>query len=113
MAVQETRVHRQVRPPCLRHTCDNSHAVERQPERRSWEPHPNSMELDMASATTLDPKLTINEIVAQFPATIPVFDRFGLDTCCGGGVRVDEAAQRDGIDAAELLSALRQTLERR
>ena len=46
------------------------------------------MGLDMASATTLDPKLTINEIVAQFPATIPVFDRFGLDTCCGGGVRV-------------------------
>jgi regulator of cell morphogenesis and NO signaling len=67
----------------------------------------------MASATTLDPKLTINEIVARFPETIPVFNRFGLDICCGGGVRVDEAAQRDGIDAAAVLSALRQALERR
>ncbi len=67
----------------------------------------------MAAATALDPNLMINEIVARFPETIPVFNRFGLDICCGGGVRVDEAAERDGIDAAEVLSALRQALERR
>jgi regulator of cell morphogenesis and NO signaling len=71
------------------------------------------MELDMPAATMLDPTLTINQIVARFPETIPVFDRFGLDTCCGGDVRVEEAAQRDGVDAAEVFSALRQTLERK
>lgn len=67
----------------------------------------------MPAATTLDPTLTINQIVARFPETIPIFDRFGLDICCGGDVRVEEAAQRDGVDAAEVLSALRQTLERK
>jgi regulator of cell morphogenesis and NO signaling len=67
----------------------------------------------MAAATALDPNLTINEIVARFPETIPVFNRFGLDTCCGGGVRVDEAARRDGVNVTEVLSALREAVERR
>jgi iron-sulfur cluster repair protein YtfE (RIC family) len=70
------------------------------------------MEIQMAAATALDPRLTINEIVARFPETIPVFNRFGLDTCCGGGVCVDEAATRDGISAAQVHSALRQAIER-
>jgi regulator of cell morphogenesis and NO signaling len=67
----------------------------------------------MATAATLDPTLTILEIVARFPETIPVFRRFGLDTCCGGGVRIEEAAQRDGLDAADVLAAVRQALEGR
>jgi regulator of cell morphogenesis and NO signaling len=67
----------------------------------------------MATAATLDPTLTIKEIVARFPETIPVFRRFGLDTCCGGGVRIEEAAQRDGLDAADVLAAVRQALEGR
>jgi regulator of cell morphogenesis and NO signaling len=70
------------------------------------------MELYMV-ATALDPNLTINEIVARFPETIPVFNRFGLDTCCGGGVRVDEAARRDELDVTAVVSALRQAIERR
>jgi regulator of cell morphogenesis and NO signaling len=67
----------------------------------------------MATAATLDPTLTIKEIVARFPETIPVFRRFGLDTCCGGGVRIEEAAQRDGLDAADVLAAVRLALEGR
>ena len=61
----------------------------------------------MAAVSSLDSELTVNEIVARFPETIPVFNSFGLDICCGGGVRVEEAARRDGLDAAEILSALR------
>lgn len=67
----------------------------------------------MTATTTLDPNLTINEIVARFPETIPVFNRFGLDTCCGGGVRIDEAAKRDGLDLTDVLSALREALDPR
>jgi regulator of cell morphogenesis and NO signaling len=96
--------------------CDNSHASGAgadEIENKYEQLHSNSMELHMAAATALDSNLTINEIVTRFPETIPVFNRFGLDICCGGGVRVDEAAQRDGLDAAEVLSALRLVLERR
>jgi regulator of cell morphogenesis and NO signaling len=67
----------------------------------------------MPNTLQLDPTMTINEIVARFPDTIPVFNHFGLDMCCGGGVAVDEAARRDGIDADEVLSALRDVVERR
>ena len=50
----------------------------------------------MKHATTdaprIDRALTINEIVARYPQTIPVFNRFGLDTCCGGGVCCDKTS---------------------
>lgn len=54
----------------------------------------------------LDSTLTINEIVARYPDTIAVFNRFGMDTCCGGGIRVAEAARRHGLDLGIVLNAL-------
>jgi hypothetical protein len=91
--------------------CDNSHAGRHRARRRFG----NLLipELDMPSTVTLDPNLTINEIVARFPETIAVFNRFGLDTCCGGGVRVDEAARRDGLDVASVVAALHDAVDRR
>jgi len=59
----------------------------------------------------LDLSLTINDIVARYPGTIATFNRFGMDTCCGGAVTVEEAARRDGIDAAEVIAALRELIE--
>ncbi len=65
----------------------------------------------MTNLTKLDPRMTINEIVAQHPETIPVFNRFGMDTCCGGGVSVEQAAQRDGIEVEPVLAALHEALK--
>jgi iron-sulfur cluster repair protein YtfE (RIC family) len=65
----------------------------------------------MPGTTALDLKLTVNEIVTRHPETIPVFNRFGVDICCGGGARVDEAAHRDGLDSAVLIAALREAVE--
>ncbi|MFI5230583.1 MAG: DUF542 domain-containing protein [Gemmatimonadales bacterium] len=67
----------------------------------------------MSETLQLDPTLAINEIVAAYPETIAVFNRFGFDTCCGGRVRVDEAARRDGVDVNEVVAALNQALARR
>lgn len=64
----------------------------------------------MITAPKYDSTLTINEIVVKYPETIPVFNRFGFDTCCGGGIRVDEAARRDGIAVDEVVAALNQAL---
>ena len=61
----------------------------------------------MQKLTQLDPTLTINEIVMLYPQTIPVFNRFGMDTCCGGGIPVEAAARRDGIDVEVVTAALR------
>lgn len=65
----------------------------------------------MSHLTQIDPTVTINEIVAQHPETIAVFNRFGFDTCCGGGVSVAEAARRDGVELESVLAELRRALE--
>jgi regulator of cell morphogenesis and NO signaling len=57
---------------------------------------------------TVDPSLTISEVVRRYPAALGVFNSRGLDTCCGGGLSVAEAARRHGLDLAELLAALGQ-----
>ena len=50
--------------------------------------------------------LTVNEFIREFPATVQVFNAFGIDACCGGAVPVRDAAERDGADAEALLEAL-------
>lgn len=64
------------------------------------------MPIDIA----LDPTWTVNETIARHPATMAVFNRFGIDTCCGSGVSVSDAAHRDEIELGVLLDALRQAV---
>ncbi|HET7584585.1 MAG TPA: DUF542 domain-containing protein [Gemmatimonadaceae bacterium] len=55
---------------------------------------------------TLDPNWTVHRILTEHPATAPVFARFGIHTCCGGGATVSDAAARDGVDVQALCDAL-------
>ena len=57
--------------------------------------------------STIDPTRTVRETIALHPETKAVFTSFGVDTCCGSGVPITDAARRDGADAATLLDALR------
>lgn len=61
----------------------------------------------MPTDIALDERWTVNETIARHPATIAVFNRFGIDSCCGGVASIAEAARREGIDAATLLEAVR------
>ncbi|HET7630761.1 MAG TPA: DUF542 domain-containing protein [Gemmatimonadaceae bacterium] len=61
-------------------------------------------------AAPLDATCTVNQMMARDPRAIEVFNRFGVDTCCGSGATIAEAARRDGIDEAELLAELRKAL---
>jgi regulator of cell morphogenesis and NO signaling len=58
----------------------------------------------------IDTNVSVNQMVARHPETMPVFNRFGLDTCCGGGAPIAEAARRDGADLNELVKALADAL---
>ena len=55
---------------------------------------------------------TVNEIVRQCPQTIAVFNEFGIDSCCGGGVAIEVAADRDGVDPEVLLRRLNDVAEK-
>lgn len=61
----------------------------------------------MQNETTIEPTASVNDVISRFPATIPVFNKFGLDTCCGGGAPIADAARRDGADLGALLAELR------
>ena len=54
---------------------------------------------------------TLNTIVARYPQTLPVLQRLGLDTCCGGALPLGTAAQHHGLDPAVVMAALRAELE--
>lgn len=51
--------------------------------------------------------MTVNEAVRAWPRAVEVFDRFGIDACCGGALPIAEAARRHGADAEVVLAELR------
>lgn len=59
----------------------------------------------------LDCTMTVAEILHSHPATAEVFTRFGLDTCCGGVLTVEEAAHRHALDSVALCAALRAAID--
>ncbi|HEV3050511.1 MAG TPA: DUF542 domain-containing protein [Longimicrobium sp.] len=65
----------------------------------------------MKDKESIDADLTVNETIRRFPATLPVFKAFGIDTCCGGAAHLTEAAERKGADPVALLEAVRAAAE--
>ncbi len=53
-----------------------------------------------------DPNTTLGEIVTADHRTAAVFDRFGMDFCCGGRRTLQEACEEQAVDVRALLSAL-------
>jgi len=51
--------------------------------------------------------MTVNQVLQEYPATMPVFNQYRVDACCGGAVRLDVAAAAAGISVEDLLAALR------
>jgi regulator of cell morphogenesis and NO signaling len=64
----------------------------------------------MSDQITIDPNWSINEILQRHPEAVGVFNAFGIDSCCGGGASLCEAAYRDGADPQALLQALRRAV---
>jgi regulator of cell morphogenesis and NO signaling len=50
--------------------------------------------------------MTINNIIKEYPQTITVFNKFRIDSCCGGGQTIEKAAATDGVDIDGLFQAL-------
>jgi len=55
-------------------------------------------------------QMSVNETIRRFPATVAVFNRYGIDACCGGAAPVAEAAVRDGADPAAVEADLEQVI---
>jgi regulator of cell morphogenesis and NO signaling len=56
--------------------------------------------------TSLTTDTTVGQFVADRPGRARVFQRLGIDFCCGGKLTLVEACQRKGVDPNEALTAL-------
>jgi len=64
----------------------------------------NASEQNSANTATQ----TIGELVAQDYRAAQVFEKYGIDFCCGGQVALSEACRVQGIEVAQLLQELHQ-----
>jgi len=54
----------------------------------------------------IDPGRTLSQLATELPALLPVFDKYGLDYCCGGNRTLEVAAAERGIPLADILAEL-------
>ena len=60
----------------------------------------------------VDEKTTVRDLVGRYPQTRPVFEKHGIDYCCGGGKPLADAAHQCGQELPELIDALKEALDR-
>lgn len=60
---------------------------------------------------SINPDVTVATLVKDQPATIAVFQRHGIEFCCGGGLPIREACERAGMDLHGLLAELREAVD--
>ena len=58
----------------------------------------------------VDGNTTIRDLVGRYPQTRPVFEKYGIDYCCGGGKCLAEAAAEHNLKLPELVGALEEDL---
>jgi regulator of cell morphogenesis and NO signaling len=61
-------------------------------------------------SVTLDTR--IGAFAAEYPLATRVFDRHGIDFCCGGGRPLGEVCQQKGLDAAKVLEEVQSEIAR-
>lgn len=64
------------------------------------------MQID--DSATIDPALTVHELVHARPETAAFLRSYGIDTCCGGTRTLAEAAKVAGHDIGALVHELEQ-----
>jgi len=59
------------------------------------------------TAPPLNGDLTLNDIAAAVPRALEVFNRYGLDSCCGGAKPLGLVCEKHGLDLDAVLRDLR------
>ena len=59
------------------------------------------------AAGSLSAEMTLNEIAAAVPRALEVFNRLGLDSCCGGAKPLGLVCEKHHLDLEAVLHELR------
>lgn len=54
--------------------------------------------------STISTEMPVGQIVAQFPQTARVFEKYGIDYCCGGKLALGVFCAKKGLDAQALIA---------
>lgn len=57
-------------------------------------------------APMVDVRWSVNDTLLRYPRSAAVFDAFGVDSCCGGGASLDQAAHAADVPLDDLLVSL-------
>lgn len=57
-------------------------------------------------AEVITKEMIVNDVIKRYPKTLTVFGKFNIDSCCGGGVSIETAAKRDGVDVEAMVREL-------
>jgi len=69
----------------------------------SIQPYPNS---DIMSIETSYSNKRIGDIVSENYNAAAIFREFGIDFCCGGGISLQEACEKNGVELTDVSSRL-------
>ncbi|MCH7872529.1 MAG: iron-sulfur cluster repair di-iron protein [Planctomycetes bacterium] len=58
--------------------------------------------------TDIEPSKSVGQLVAERPSRARVFERFGIDFCCGGKIPLSDACTERKLDTERILAALRE-----
>ena len=62
---------------------------------------------------TIDPTLSVNELLRRYPEALPVLATAGIDSCCGGEQSLALAAAGSGLTFDQLAARLQDGVSRR
>jgi len=51
--------------------------------------------------------MTLNEVIRKYPSTMGVFNRYNVDSCCGGARSIKAMAQEDKVDVNAFIESLK------
>ena len=68
---------------------------------------PSPVEADHTARTLAPmPEDTVEAAARRSPHGLPILERFGIDTCCGGHLTLEQAAASAGVPVETVLRAL-------
>lgn len=83
------------------------HGVELQVIMEDLREATRAVKAEGASLKVPEPDMTFNEIIARWPLSVAVFQKFGMDSCCGGSHPVQMMCEKKGIDLKALMLELK------
>jgi regulator of cell morphogenesis and NO signaling len=61
--------------------------------------------------TTSTTDRTVGQIAAEFPASVRIFEKHGIDFCCGGKLPIHQACIAKSLDPATLMAEIEQAAQ--